>query len=499
MSEFEAKDFAGAGENSPAADPNTVHNGQYNPYATSPGGFEQQDPGYYQTPYSTGSEPPYNNNYNYNYTYPAGPGTPYYPQPQPKPQKKKKGKVVGIIALILCAALVFGSVGYAIGNGQFASGQLQQMQTSPSRNEQNTPAPETQQQTAPASESSLLTIQEVAPMTLNIASSQSDVLSIPDVVDKTADSVVEITTEVVATSSFMQQYITSGAGSGVIVSDNGYIITNNHVIDEATSITVTLHSGSSYPAALVGLDEDLDIALLKIEETGLTPATIGSSESLRVGQTIIAIGNPLGQLGGSVTSGIVAAKERSIAIDGTTMKLLQISASINPGNSGGALLDEQGSLVGIVNAKSSGSDVEGIGFAIPIDDVMEILDDLLEHGYVAGRPALGITMLNITTAQMAYMYRVEELGVYVYSINEGSAAEKGGLQVGDRILTINGITVDNAETLKAEVEKIAVGQSLTMTVMRDGKTVTLDLTMGEYIPAGIRGRVTGAIEDKTLD
>ncbi len=406
----------------------------------------------------------------------------------------------GTIAIILICAILFGCIGY--GGAEF----VRSLRQRPSSSSQTQPDNRTQtpqndngskgnlpslpDTSSVPSGGSLLTIEEVEPMTLTVAPKDDAVLTIPQVVEKTADSVVEITTEIVATSPFMQQYITSGAGSGVIIAENGYILTNNHVIADASSITVTLHNGDSYPAVLVGLDEDLDIALLKIEATGLTPAMIGTSSDLLVGQTIIVIGNPLGQLGGSVTHGIISALERNITIDGTTMTLMQIDAAVNPGNSGGALFDEAGDLVGIVNAKSGGNNVEGIGFAIPIDNVMEIVDDLLNYGYVKGKPALGITMIDITTSQMAYMYQVGELGPYIYSISEGSAAEQAGLERGDRIVSINGVEVNNAAEVKEQVSGVSVGDTLTMIVSRNGQSVTVTVTMGEYIPNGIKGRIT---------
>ncbi len=415
--------------------------------------------------------------------------------PNPEPSGKKTGKRVGlrITALVLVCALVFGSLGYS-GARFFHSLHSGRNQV---RTEENENPGENSSQSSGSgasntetsqitTENSTSTRDPNSELVLSFATGDENEMSIPDVVDVTANSVVEITTEYVTTSTYMQQYITSGAGSGVIITEDGYILTNNHVIEDATSITVTLRTGETYVADLVGLDEELDVALVKINATGLTAATIGSSSDLRVGEGIIAIGNPLGQLGGSVTDGIISALDRSITIDGTTMTLMQLNASINPGNSGGGLFDMNGLLVGIVNAKSSGDNIEGIGFAIPIDHIVAVLDDLMQYGYITGRPAIGVTMIDITNAQMAWMYRVSAVGTYIYSITEGSPAYEGGLRAGDRILSIDGTEIASAAEAKQMIQAHKVGDEMTFVVDRGGQTLTLTITVGEYVPSGIR-------------
>ena len=210
------------------------------------------------------------------------------------------------------------------------------------------------------------------------------------VVAEIQDSVVEVYTETVQYNTFFGEYVTSGAGSGVICTADGYIITNNHVIEDAKSIRVTLHDGTDYSAVLVGTDEITDLAVIKIDATGLTPAVLGNIEDVKVGETCIAIGNPLGTLGGTVTSGIVSALSRTITVENQKMTLMQTNTTINPGNSGGGLFDASGRLIGIVNAKYSSSGVEGIGFAIPVDVVKEITEDLINNGRVTGRASLGL-------------------------------------------------------------------------------------------------------------
>lgn len=310
-------------------------------------------------------------------------------------------------------------------------------------------------------------------------SSQS-AYSVADVASAVADSVVEITTEVVSTNGFMGQYISQGAGSGVIFTADGYIMTNHHVIEGAQSVTVTLRNGESYSAQVVGDDSQTDLALLKIDATGLTPAVLAAdSDNLKVGQTAIAIGNPLGQLGGTVTSGIVSALDREIEIDGETMSLLQTSAAINPGNSGGGLFDDSGSLIGIVNAKSSGSDIEGLGFAIPINTVRTVFTDLKEYGYVKGRVSLGISVISINNAQTAWMYGVNETGLYISKVANGSDAANAGLQSGDKIVSFNGTNIESDTDLAAALKKCAVGDTVTMVVRRNGQDYSVSITLSE--------------------
>lgn len=304
-------------------------------------------------------------------------------------------------------------------------------------------------------------------------------MSVNEVVQLNKSSVVEITTEQVSTGQFMMQYISQGAGSGVIISEDGYIVTNYHVIEDATNISVKVNNENVYTAKIVGADQQSDLAVLKIDATGLTPAAFGESASLEIGDEVVAIGNPLGQLGGTVTSGIISALDREINIENQTMTLLQTDTAINPGNSGGGLFNLSGQLVGIVNAKSSGSDVEGLGFAIPVDIAKPIIEDLIEHGYVTGRVELGITIIDIEDEQTALMYRVSEPGLYVYSVNSGSAAQQAGLKSGDRIISINGVEVDNKTDFQKELKNHSVGETITLKIQRGTNTLDLQVTLQE--------------------
>ncbi|WP_302926235.1 S1C family serine protease [Holdemania filiformis] len=304
-------------------------------------------------------------------------------------------------------------------------------------------------------------------------------INIPSVAALTQNSVVEIRTESVTNSLFLRQFVTEGAGSGVIISEDGYIVTNNHVIQDARAITVALHDGTTYEAQLIATDSKMDIGVIKIEASGLTPAILGDSDSLSVGEPVVAVGNPLGQLGGTVTDGIVSALDREIILNNERRNLLQTNAAINPGNSGGGLFNADGELVGIVVAKSSGEDVEGLGFAIPINDAKPIIEDLIAQGYVGGRVSLGVTALDLTSPQLAAQYGYKTPGVYVQSVVENSSAAAGGLQPGDCFVSINGTAIEAISDVTTILNDSSVGDQLEVTVKRDGKIVELSITLQE--------------------
>ena len=311
------------------------------------------------------------------------------------------------------------------------------------------------------------------------AASGATALSISQVASIVGPSVVEVTTESVATNTILGQYVTDGAGSGVVLSADGYIITNNHVIDGAQQIKVTTSDKKEYDATVVGADSQTDIAVLKIDATGLTPAVVGDSDALAVGDTVVAVGNPLGELGGTVTDGIISALDRDITIDNQTMTLLQTNAAVSPGNSGGGLFDSEGQLVGIVNAKSSASNAEGLGFAIPVNTAMKVAKELMENGYVTGRPAMGVSVVEIDDATTAAQYGVSEAGVYIVSVTSGGAADKAGLKVGDRIMSIDGTAVSGTADVTGYLEKKAVGDTVTIQVVRDKQVVSASVTLQE--------------------
>ncbi|SEA25618.1 serine protease Do [Eubacterium aggregans] len=300
------------------------------------------------------------------------------------------------------------------------------------------------------------------------------------VASSAANSVVEIKTEAVTKSQYMQDMVTEGAGSGVIVSADGYIVTNNHVINGASKITVTTKDEKSYEATLVGTDSESDVALLKISASNLQPVVMGNSEGIVVGQQAIAIGNPLGELGGTVTDGIISALNREITIDGETMNLLQTDTAINPGNSGGGLFNASGELIGLVVAKSSGTGVEGLGFAIPVNEVKSVVEALMSDGYVKGRASLGVTLVDVDSAETAMQYRVNSTGVYIRQVTSGGPAANAGLQSGDRIVSVGGTAVSSAADVKQAIRSHSVGDTIEVKVSRNGSEQTMKVTLGEY-------------------
>lgn len=310
----------------------------------------------------------------------------------------------------------------------------------------------------------------------NLTKATGSELSIQEIIAKNENSVVAITTGSVSTDSWARQYVTEGAGSGIVYSKDGYILTNNHVIDGASTIEVTLHDGTTYDATLVSTDEQSDVAVLKIDADNLTPVTLGDSSELNVGDLAVAIGNPLGTLAGTATDGIISGLEREITLEGKSMTLLQISASINPGNSGGGVFDQYGNLIGLVVAKSSGSDVEGLGFAIPVNTVKEVADSLIENGYVEGRPAAGVTIIDLTSASEAMKYGVDVTGVYIKEVT-GENAEKAGLQAGDLIYMIDGEKVTSSDMLVRRIQEHEVGDKVKLTIVRNDQMQEIEVTL----------------------
>ena len=391
---------------------------------------------------------------------------PVQPQDAQPPKKKKKfnGKRVARSAVALVLAAAMGFAGGFVGAKFGGSGKVVIQQVAPSSTADS----------ASGSDNSI-----------TAASSSGSSLTTEQVADLVSPSVVVITTEQVVYSQWSwygQNQVESGAGSGVIISSDGYILTCAHVVDGASTITVTI-GDKDYTATLVGEDTTSDIAVIKIDADGLTPATVGNSDSLKVGQSVMAVGNPLGELGGTVTGGMISALNRSVTIQGSssvnTMSLIQMDASVSPGNSGGGLFNMNGELVGIVNAKSSSSDAEGLGFAIPINDAIKVAQELLENGYVTGRPYLGITYLAVTDAQTASQLGVNAYGVYVVEVVKGGPAEKAGLQAGDRIVSVDGTEIASKDDLGTLMQKHAAGDTLSITIARDGQMQTVNVTLGK--------------------
>ena len=399
-------------------------------------------------------------------TQPSGGATPPPAGPQntapaaPKKPKKNAGKAVkSIVALVLAAAMGFmgGFVGARFGGNNKVI--IQQVERSDSSSADSESAAE--------------------------GTTVSSGMTTAQVAKTVSPSVVVITTEQVVYSQWSwygQSQVESGAGSGVIISSDGYILTCAHVVSGASNITVSI-GDKDYPATLVGEDTTSDIAVVKVDATGLTPATVGDSDNLKVGESVMAVGNPLGELGGTVTSGIVSALNRSVSIQGSssvnTMSLIQMDASVSPGNSGGGLFNMNGELVGIVNAKSSDSDAEGLGFAIPVNDAVKVAQELLENGYVTGRPYLGISYYAVTDAQTAAQLGVNAYGVYIVEVVKGGPADKAGLQAGDRIVSMDGSEVATQSDLGTLMQDHKAGDTIEITVARGGQMQTVSVTLGE--------------------
>lgn len=347
------------------------------------------------------------------------------------------------------------------------------------------------------------------------AASNEDSLSIPEIAKKCRSSVVAIETETKVVynnydnyynpfgSMFgygygygyggrggrggTQEYTETAAGSGIIISEDGYILTNNHVISGADKITVYVNSGEddaeeqTYEATLVGSSENNDIAVLKIDAEGLNAAAFGDSDQLEVGELAVAIGNPMGKVHGSVTAGIISAVEQELTIDDVTINAIQTDAAINPGNSGGALFDSYGNVIGVVYAKSSSVNIEGIGYAIPVNNIKELVEqmindpDSVKDQTKGSQIMLGITIRDITE-DMSKQYSMP-VGVYITDVSTMSAAERAGLQKGDIIVGFAGEDVKTADELNALKAKQTPGDTVAVKIDRNGKEMTLDLVI----------------------
>ena len=300
-----------------------------------------------------------------------------------------------------------------------------------------------------------------------------DALTVPQIYQKNIDSVVAITT-------YVQQggyEVPAGTGTGIVMTEDGYIITNAHVVDGGTKVTVKLNNGSEHPATIVGSDSKVDIAVIKIEATGLSAGEFGDPNELVFGEPAVVIGNPLGSFAGTVTQGIISATSREIEIGGYIMKVMQTDAAVNPGNSGGPIINCRGKIVGVVSSKISQDGVEGIGFAIPMDTALSVANDFIEYGYVKNRPMLGVSVEEINS-YYAQFYGMQP-GLRVASVQDGSAADIAGILPGDRIAAFNGVEVSTSAALNYEKDKYSIGDTVEITIIREGKQLILPLTLKE--------------------
>ncbi len=392
----------------------------------------------------------------------------YQTAPPPQKKPKKDRTVLKIVALVAVVAIL-GSVGGALLTRAIdaindpveePTPQIQQQEEEPK------PQYETEKHQLPEKLGSYDTGKS---------------LTTVEVYELTVNSVVGIRTEATV-NVFGQEAVSASAGSGFILSADGYVITNAHVVSGAETIWVDMFNDESYKAELVGSDSSFDIAVLKIEAGDLQPVSVGDSSRLKVGEGVVAIGNPLGELTFTMTNGILSALDREINTDGNPQNMLQTNAAINSGNSGGPLFDMDGNVIGVTTAKYSGSStsgatIEGLGFAIPINTALKVAYDLAEYGYVRGQAFLGVTVSTLDSKTAAY-YSLP-VGPRVEQINEGSCAEKAGLQVGDIIIEFNGVETATHPELLAALKKVQAGDTVDMKIYRAGAELDLTVTLDE--------------------
>ena len=376
----------------------------------------------------------------------------YAEEPWERSEPKKKHTELKIIALALCCALLGGLVGAGADRLAFGA--------------------EVRKTAIQVSDRKVAEIE-----TVKVAAGEE--LTMPEVYAANVGSVVSINVSSRSTNYFGQTVENAASGSGFIITQDGYIVTNYHVVGGASSVKITLHGGETYDAEIIGGDEDYDIAVVKIDAAELQSVVLGDSSKLTIGETVAAIGNPLGELTFSMSEGIVSCVDRAINVDGTPFNMIQVDCSINPGNSGGPLVNTYGEVVGIVSAKYSSysyTTVEGIGFAIPINDVVAMIEDIMTNGFVTNKPFIGITP-GTMTAQMAqqYRYTVTE-GVFVYSVEPDSAADRAGLKMGDVIVKIDDQEIRNTGDLTAAKKGYSAGDTATFTIYRAGEMTDLSLT-----------------------
>ncbi len=373
------------------------------------------------------------------------PLTPYEQEYQSYKARKKKGRKKGwLIFGYISISLLSGFVGAYLALTIFS-------------NTSSVVLYETAKQQQPVSLSSKGTIAEVSQLT--------------------SPSVVEISIEQSVTGGFFNQTVPVGAGSGVIISEDGYIITNMHVAGGGSDLIVKLYDGTEYSAELIGGDEANDIAVIKIDKTGLSPAVYGDSDTLVVGEDVIAVGNSLGEFGGSVSEGIISGLAREVAIEGQQFTLIQTTAAVNLGNSGGGLFNMNGELIAIVTAKSGGYAIEGIGFAIPINHARELAQDIIENGTSTNKAVLGVQVIEIWDDETAYQYDVTKYGVYLYVIENGSAAEKAGLEISDYVVSVDGNVIEYIVDLTSYLATKAPGDIVEIQIIRDNKMMVVPVTL----------------------
>ena len=400
----------------------------------------------------------------YSYSFEQSAAQPQQSAPAPE-QKKKGGKAGKVIALLLACALVGGGSG-------FGAAALMQKNA----------AAQPQEAVPASADASVMLEGKRQAAALQVASVDTGKALTPsEVYAQNVNSTVGITTSI-TTNYFGYQTTSAAAGSGFVLTQDGYILTNYHVVENSSSIKVTTYDGTSYDAQLIGYDESNDIAVLKVDAADLTPVVLGDSDTLNVGDTVVAIGNPLGELTFSLTTGVVSALDRPVTFStGTTMNLIQTDCAINSGNSGGALFNLYGEVIGITNAKysssssSSEASIDNIGFAIPIDQVRSIFESIITNGYIV-KPYIGVTVSDVSSESQSYGL---PQGAAVRSVTENGPAAEAGLQENDIITAVNGETITGSNDLVKLVKASSAGDTLELSIYRQGQTTTLTLTVGE--------------------
>lgn len=394
-----------------------------------------------------------------------------------KPYKKKKYMSVKSAAV----AMVFTAIVSIVG-GAFLSGVFYDNNNDSSKNNGNVVSV---QDNINSSKGHVGKAQQATNNTLT-----GDALTVPEIVDKVGPAVVGIINKTTYGDAYgyygslygnLDDEIEQSSGSGVIISSDGYIVTNNHVIEKATALTVILNTGKEYEAKIIGRDASTDLAVIKIEASDLTFAQMGNSSDLRVGEMAVAIGNPLGQeFAGTTTQGIISGLNRSVTVEDKTMNLIQTDAAINPGNSGGALVNQYGYLIGINTVKISSNTLEGLGFAIPIDEAKPIIKELMTNGYVTGRPIIGIAGRAVTEDDArAYNMKV---GVYVSSMTPNGPAYMAGVKIGDIVVECEGEPIETVDDINEIKNKKKPGDEISVKVYRKGSYVDLKIILGEDAP-----------------
>ncbi len=307
-----------------------------------------------------------------------------------------------------------------------------------------------------------------------------DALTVSEVYERNVNSVAGITTQGKTTNIFGQQSTTASSGTGIVISADGYIATNNHVVEGGDTFNVALYDGTVYEATLIGTDESNDVALLKIDAEGLTPATLGNSDEIIVGEDVVVIGNPLGELTYTLTRGVVSALNRAINTDGTPINMFQIDAAVNSGNSGGPAFDSVGNVIGMVTAKYADESIEGLGFCIPINDVAKICNEIMQYGYVRGKAALEVAVQD--AYQNSFWGATRISGAYVSHVIEGGCADVAGLKEGSLINYVNNTIITGASDMSTVLRSFSKGDTVTLRGYYNNRSFEIEVTLSEYSP-----------------